>query len=144
MTDPKRFTNHEISILEFLLEEGEVFKTKLIPIVSSPPILSNVLTKLEADGLVTIKERRIGRKSYLVSLAPKGRLAAEKLREAQDIKTGKSIPKESIIIELPEGVHEHILKILELDREEKSEEDFIISAVRDKIKRWKNENPEKG
>lgn len=144
MTDPKRFTNHEISILEFLLEEGEVFKTKLIPIVSSPPILSNVLRKLEADGLVTIKERRIGRKSYLVSLAPKGRLAAEKLREAQDIKTGKSIPKESIIIELPEGVHEHILKILELDREEKSEEDFIISAVRDKIKRWKNENPEKG
>ena len=144
MTDQKRFTNHEISILEFLLEEGEVFKTKLIPIVSSPPILSNVLRKLETDGLVTIKERRIGRKSYLVSLAPKGRLAAEKLREAQDIKTGKSIPKESIIIELPEGVHEHILKILELDREEKSEEDFIISAVRDKIKRWKNENPEKG
>ena len=144
MTDPKRFTNHEISILEFLLEEGEVFKTKLIPIVSSPPILSNVLRKLEADGLVTIKERRIGRKSYLVSLAPKGRLAAEKLREAQDIKTGKSIPKESIIIEIPEGLHEQILRILKLDRDEKSEEDFIISAVKDKIKRWKFDNPEKG
>ena len=140
MTDPKRFTNHEISILEFLLEEGEVFKTKLIPIVSSPPILSNVLRKLEADGLITIKERRIGRKSYLVSLAPKGRLAAEKLREAQDIKTGKSIPKESITIEIPEGLHEQILRILKLDQEEKSEEEFILSAVRDKIKRWKEEH----
>ncbi|MCL4450474.1 MAG: hypothetical protein M1386_04065 [Candidatus Thermoplasmatota archaeon] len=144
MTDQKRFTNHEISILEFLLEEGEVFKTKLIPIVSSPPILSNVLRKLETDGLVTIKERRIGRKSYLVSLAPKGRLAAEKLREAQDIKTGKSIPKESITIEIPEGTYKQITKILKVEGTNVSLEDFVRDSVREKIERWKRDNPERG
>ena len=84
MTDPKKFTNHEISILEFLLREGEVYKTKMIPIVSSPPILTNVLDKLESDGLINIKEKRMGRKSFLISLTPKGRAVAEQLKKAEE------------------------------------------------------------
>ncbi len=141
MIPSRKFTNHEISILEFLLKEGEVYKTKLIPIVSSPPILSNELKKLESDGLVIIKEKRMGRKSFLISLSPKGRLVAEKLKEAEEIASGKSIPKATLCIDIPEGLHEDILKILKIDRKSSDERDFVLDAVKKEVERWKREHP---
>ncbi len=131
-------------ILTALLKEGKVNKKVLQPYASNTNTLDDVLDALEKDGLVTKKQDIIGRRVYEISLTSKGRLVAQKLKEADDIASGKSISKEAVSIELPEGVHNQIVKILKLDKEHKSEEDFVIDAVKDRIRKWKNENPEKG
>jgi DNA-binding MarR family transcriptional regulator len=88
MTVSIKLKDHEISVLNYLLSEGEVYKSRLISVISSPPILTNVLRELEKDGLIIIKERRIGRKSFLISLTPKGRAVAEQLKKADEIARG--------------------------------------------------------
>ena len=119
-------------------------KSELIKIVSSPPLLSNYLKDMEQQDLLTITENREKHKKFFIKLTPRGTMVAKQLKKADEIASGAAIPKESITIEISEGVHEQILRALRISKEEKSEEDFIISAVKDKIKRWKNENPEKG
>ena len=136
--------SQQVAILYFLAERGTVMKSELIKIVSSPPLLSNYLKDMEQQDLLTITENREKHKKFFIKLTPRGTMVAKQLKKADEIASGAAIPKESITIEIPEGLHEQILRILKLDRDEKSEEDFIISAVKDKIKRWKNENPERG
>ena len=136
--------SQQVAILYFLEESGTLMKSELIQIVSSPPLLTNYLKRMEDQNLLTITENHEKHKKFFIKLTPNGISMARKLREADEIASGAAIPKESITIEIPEGVHEQILRILKLDRDEKSEEDFVLSAVKDKIKKWKNENPEKG
>ena len=132
------------SILLRLAGTEKVKKSDLFDIVKSHQVLDNLLDALSKDGYITIEENERGPKKYSISLTSKGIAVAKQLKKADEIASGAAIPKESITIEIPEGLHEQILRILKLDRDEKSEEDFIISAVKDKIKRWKNENPERG
>ena len=134
--------SQQVAILYFLAERGTVMKSELIKIVSSPPLLSNYLENMEQQNLLTITENREKHKKFYIKLTPKGMLVAKQLRKADDIATGKSIPRETISIELPEGIHEQILRILKVDKEAKSEEEFILDAVKDKIKKWKKRNEE--
>ena len=136
--------SQQVSLLYFLKERGTVMKSELIRIVSSPPLLSNYLKLMEEQKLLTITENHEKHKKFFIKLTPSGYSMAKKLKEADDIASGKSIPKEMVFIELPEGIHKQILKILKIEREARSEEDFIIKAVEDKIKSWKKENPERG
>ena len=132
------------SILLRLAGTEKVKKSDLFDIVKSHQVLDNLLDALAKDRYITIEENERGPKKYSISLTSKGIAVAKQLQKADEIASGAAIPKESITIEIPEGLHEQILRILKLDRDEKSEEDFIISAVKDKIKKWKSENPERG
>ena len=128
------------SVLLKLLNEKELLKTNLQEIVSNLYSLGGLLEELKKDGLINIQTMKYGKNIQKISLTSKGIAVAKQLKKADEIASGAAIPKESIIIEIPEGLHEQILRVLKLDRDEKSEEDFIISAVKDKIKRWKNDS----
>ena len=128
-------------ILIALLEKGKVNKKVLQPYASNTNTLDDVLDALEQSNLISKKQDVIGRRVYEISLTPKGIAVAKQLQKADEIASGAAIPKESITIEIPQGLHEQILRILKLDREERSEEEFILNAVRDKIERWKREHP---
>ena len=130
------------SVLLKLLNEKELLKTNLQEIVSNLYSLGGLLEELKKDGLINIQTMKYGKNIQKISLTSKGIAVAKQLQKADEIASGAAIPKESIIIEIPEGLHEQILRILKLDRDEKSEEDFIISAVKYKIKRWKRDREE--
>ena len=128
------------SILLRLAGTEKVKKSDLFDIVKSHQVLDNLLDALAKDRYITIEENERGPKKYSISLTSKGIAVAKQLKKADEIASGAAIPKESITIEIPEGLHEQILRILKVDRNEKSEEDFIISAVKDKIRKWKNDS----
>ena len=132
------------SVLKFLSEHGRVKKKDLRHIVKTVSTLDKLLNVLAEQGYIELKSRIEGRRTYSITLTHKGLAFANKIKAAEDVASGKSIPKETVSIEIPQGIHEQILRILKTDREEKSEEDFILSAVKDKIKKWKFENPERG
>jgi len=86
-------SNHRQLVLSFLLQHGVVNKSKIGSVITSPPILSRVLESMESDGLLTIKESKIGRKTYKVELTDKGRAVAEQLKKAEDISAGRKVSK---------------------------------------------------
>jgi DNA-binding HxlR family transcriptional regulator len=129
------------SVLKFLSEHGRVKKKDLRHIVKTVSTLDKLLNVLAEQGYVELKSRIEGRRTYSITLTHKGFTFANKIKAAEDVASGKSIPKESVTIEIPQGLHEQILRILKLDRVERSEEEFILNAVRDKIERRKREHP---
>ena len=84
-------SNHRQLVLSFLLEHGTVNKSEIGHVITSPPILSRVLESMESDGLITIKESKIGRKTYKVELTDKGRAIAEQLKKVEEIYAGHEI-----------------------------------------------------
>ncbi|HGE71056.1 TPA: hypothetical protein ENX78_09495 [Candidatus Poribacteria bacterium] len=84
-------SNHRQLVLSFLLEHGTVNKSEIGYAITSPPILSRVLESMESDGLITIKESKIGRKTYKVELTDKGRAIAEQLKKVEEIYAGHEI-----------------------------------------------------
>jgi len=84
-------SNHRQLVLSFLLEHGTVNKSEIGYVITSPPILSRVLESMESDGLITIKESKIGRKTYKVELTDKGRAIAEQLKKVEEIYAGHEI-----------------------------------------------------
>ena len=75
---------HISSILIFLLENGEVKKTDLSRVVSSPQTYHRAIKELEKEGYVVQRETILGRRIVNVSLTPKGRLFAERLKKAEE------------------------------------------------------------
>jgi len=78
-------SNHRQLILLFLYEHGKINKSELGEAITSPPILNRELEKMELDGLLTITESRIGRRTYKVELTPKGRAVAEQIRRISEV-----------------------------------------------------------
>ncbi len=124
-----------------LLEKDEIMKTDLMDIVKNIQTLDKLLKNLESDGLVSIKEKIMGRKTFYVSLTAKGKAIAMELKKADDIASGRSIPKESISVELPKELYDDVLDIIENNARWKSLEDYVIEAVKEKNDK---ENPGKG
>ncbi|MHB1439975.1 MAG: hypothetical protein ACYCSO_05265 [Cuniculiplasma sp.] len=75
-------------LLELLLEDG-VPMTTFQKIATSYNTVKKLINSFEKDGLVEKKELMIGRKTFQVSLTPKGRAVAEQLKHAEDAATGK-------------------------------------------------------
>ncbi|MGC8483864.1 MAG: hypothetical protein ACP5OE_09515, partial [Thermodesulfobium sp.] len=123
------------------INKEDAKKSDLFDIVKSHQVLDNLLSALERDNYLEIKENERGPKRYSISLTPKGIAVANQLQRANDIASGKSIPTETICIDLPEGIHEQILKILKIDKLSSNEQDFIMDAVKREIERWKKEHP---
>ncbi len=130
------------SVLLKLLNEKEVLKTSLQEIVSNLYSLGGLLEELKKDGLINIQTMKYGKNIQKISLTAKGIAVARELKKADDIASGRSIPKESVSVELPQGVHEQVIKILKINRVEKSEEEFVLDAVKDKIRKWKRDREE--
>lgn len=82
---------HISSILIFLLERGEVKKTDLSRVVSSPQTYQRAVKELEKEGYVVQRETIIGRRIVNVSLTPKGRSVAEQLKRAEEAAKDESV-----------------------------------------------------
>jgi len=53
--------------------------------------MDKLLPKLEAEGLISMKEEILGRRTYLVSLTDKGQAVAEQLKKAEQVAKGGEI-----------------------------------------------------
>lgn len=129
------------SVLVRLINKKDAKKSDLFDIVRSHQVLDNLLNALERDNYLEIKENERGPKRYSISLTSKGIAVANQLQRANDIASGKSIPKATLCIDIPEGLHEDILRILKIDRKNSDEKDFVLDAVKKEIERWKREHP---
>jgi DNA-binding MarR family transcriptional regulator len=76
-----------VPIMIQLLEKETTNKSDLLK-VSSMHTINNILSQLEKEGYVNIKEEFIGRRTYLISLTPKGRAVAEQLKRAEEVAQG--------------------------------------------------------
>jgi DNA-binding HxlR family transcriptional regulator len=70
-------------VLYYLDKNGTVNKSRLIEVITSPPILTQVLKAMEEEGLVTVTEKRIGRKRIEVSITERGDTVVEQLKKAE-------------------------------------------------------------
>ena len=84
-------SSHRQLVLFFLHEHGVVNKSDIGSVITSPPILTRVLDSMESDGLLTIKESKIGRKTFKVELTDKGQAVAEQLKKAEQVAEGREI-----------------------------------------------------
>ncbi|MHB8360182.1 MAG: hypothetical protein ACYDDC_00035 [Thermoplasmataceae archaeon] len=78
------------SVLMELLRKDGVPITTLQKIVTSYNTVKKLIDSFEKDGFVEKKELVIGRKTFQISLTPKGRSVAEQLKRAEEISQGKS------------------------------------------------------
>ena len=78
-------------LLNLANSNGEVIKTSLLKIVSNSYALNSNLEHLEELGLIVIREEKIVRKTYYISLTEKGRRVAEQLKKAQEIAENPSV-----------------------------------------------------
>ena len=73
-------------------------KTSLLTLVSNTYSLDRYLKELSEKGLINIREEKIVRKTFYISLTPKGRMVAEQLKKAEEI---VNIPQDEIKIKRP-------------------------------------------
>ena len=80
---------HVSTVLLFLLEKGTVKKTDIVSVVHSNTTVDKLTTELSSEGFIEIKKEFAGRKTYEISLTPKGRSVAEQLKRAEEAAKGK-------------------------------------------------------
>ena len=72
-------------------EKKEVVKTSLLTLVSNTYSLDRYLKELSEKGLINIREEKIVRKTFFISLTQKGRLVAEQLMKAEQIANSPTV-----------------------------------------------------
>lgn len=85
---PSISEKYAISALRYILEKGKIKKTDLLQVITSSWTLDKLIPKLERDGLIDVKESVVGRRTYTLSLTPKGRSVAEQLKRAEEAAKG--------------------------------------------------------
>ena len=93
---PSLSEKYAIDALKYILEKGRIKKTDLLEIITSSWTLDKLIPKLERDGLLEVKESTMGRRTYEISLTPKGRQVAEELRNMDRINKRKSLELQPI------------------------------------------------
>ncbi|MGP6240067.1 hypothetical protein ACNF40_06615 [Cuniculiplasma sp. SKW4] len=79
-------------ILQKLLKENkEVVKTSLLSLVPNSYSLDRYLKELLDNGLINMREEKIVRRTYYISLTEKGRQVAEQLLKAEQIANSPSV-----------------------------------------------------
>ena len=126
---PSLSEKYAIDALKYILEKGRIKKTDLLEIITSSWTLDKLIPKLERDGLLEVKESTMGRRTYEISLTPKGRVVAENLMHLEDHR-----------VSIPEGLVAEIEKIIERDKSHSSVEEYVREAVRKAIEKWKKEH----
>ena len=79
---------HVSSLLIFLLNKGTVHKTDLVSVVHSNTSVDKLVNELKNEGFLLVRREFAGRNTYYISLTLKGKAAAQKLKEAQDVSEG--------------------------------------------------------
>jgi len=78
-------------ILQLYDSNKEVVKTSLLPVIPNSYSLERYLRELQKDGLINIREEKIVRKTFYVSLTPKGRAVAEQIRRISEVGQRKAM-----------------------------------------------------
>ena len=81
------------SVLKKLTEKDAFMKYELFDIVTSNQTLDKLLNGLEKDEYIVKKLSTYGRRTYEISLTPKGRIVAENLAHLEEFR-----------ITIPEGL----------------------------------------
>ena len=115
-----------VTVLRYLLERGTVKKYDLKAVMKSSNSIDKLVPKLEKDALIIIKEEMLGRKTYLISLTPKGRIIAENLAHLEENR-----------ITISEGLVSEIEKIIKRDKSHSSVEECVNEATSKAIEKWK-------
>ena len=97
---PSISEKHAVNVIKYLLEKGSIKKTDLLEIVKSSWTLDKLIPKLENDGLIEVVESTMGRRTYSISLTPKGRQVAEQLKKAEEAASGIVIHEDEGRIEI--------------------------------------------
>lgn len=84
-------SRHATKVLLYLLENGQIKKTDLLDVISSSDSLSKSLRDMEAEKLINISVKIIGRKVIFIELTEKGREVAEQLRKAEEIANSPNV-----------------------------------------------------
>ena len=93
-------------ILLLLLDKGHAKKTDLLSITTMHTV-ERALSELLKGDLITIKEEFIGRRTYEISLTPKGRAVAEQLKRAEEIaQKGYYVDTEKGVVSISEKAME--------------------------------------
>ncbi len=66
-------------------ENKEVVKTSLLALVSNTYSLDRYLNELSEKGLINIREEKIVRRTFYISLTSKGKLVAEQLKKTEEL-----------------------------------------------------------
>ena len=106
-------SRHATVVLLYLLEKGQIKKTDLLDVISSSDSLSKSLRDMEAENLIKISVKIIGRKVIFIELTPKGRQVAEQLKKAQEIaeKPSVEIEESSPKIGITEEAASHVQEL---------------------------------
>ena len=100
-------------ILKRLYEENkEVVKTSLLSLVPNSYSLDRYLGELSEKGLISIREEKVVRRTFYLSLTPKGRQVAEQLKKAQEIAENPDIGNSPIKIEEDAAIRVKELRLL--------------------------------
>ena len=83
------------SVLVLLYSRGgNAKKSDLKEIATNWRTITDVLNILQKDGYLTISEEILGRRTYMITLTPKGRAVAEQLKRAEEAASGVVIHEE--------------------------------------------------
>ena len=78
------------TLLIFLLEKGTVHKTDLLAVIHSNTTIDKLVNELKNENFLSVRKEFAGRNTYYISLTDKGKEAAQKLKEAQDVAERKN------------------------------------------------------
>jgi len=78
------------SVILRLTEKDTFMKSDLFDIVTSNQVLDKLLDALQADGYIRKDLSKYGRRTYSISLTPKGRVVAQQLKKTEEVSEGKS------------------------------------------------------
>ncbi|OWP57542.1 MAG: hypothetical protein B2I17_00145 [Thermoplasmatales archaeon B_DKE] len=79
------------TVLRRLTEKDSFMKHELFDVVTSNQTLDKLLDALEEDGYITKKLSEYGRRTYEITLTPKGRAVAEQLKRAEEAARGATV-----------------------------------------------------
>lgn len=88
------------SVLQRLLEKEVFMKSDLFDIVTSNQVLDKLLDSLKEDGYIIKELSPYGRRTYSISLTPRGRIIAEQYKKADDAAKGATIYEDEGRIEV--------------------------------------------
>ncbi len=91
---------YAVDVLKYILQKGRIKKSDLLEIITSSWTLDKLIPKLEKDGLISLSESVVGRRTYSISLTPKGRAVAEQLKKTDEVAKGVIIHEDEGRIEI--------------------------------------------
>lgn len=83
---------YAFSVLITLLDSEQLMKSELFRVVRNNNTLDKIIDALQMEGLISVDEKMLGRRTYVISLTQKGRSVAAYLRLAEKASLQARIP----------------------------------------------------